>query len=173
MKVILVSAASVDGKIATSSKDPIKWTSKADKSFFAQKTKQAGVVLMGSHTHQAIGKPLSGRLNIVFTSSPEKHKKQIGVEFTSRPPPEVIRDLKNKGFKKVMLIGGSKLNSSFLKSKLIDEIWLTIEGIILGGSLSLFEELKYQVPVELISFDKIGRDGILVKYRVLKAYDPN
>lgn len=68
MKIILIAAISVDGKIAEHPDQiSLDWTSKEDTKFFVEKTKEAGVVVMGARTFATIGKPLKGRRVIVLT----------------------------------------------------------------------------------------------------------
>lgn len=170
MKIILISVVSLDGKIAKQQKDPIDWASKEDRRFFVQETKKAGVVLMGKNTFEMIGKILPGRLNIVFTSQTLNLKPRPGIlEYTNQTPEQVIKNLTKKGFKKAMLIGGSRLNASFLEKGLIDEIWLTLEGLIFGQGLSLFEKGSYNLPARLLSFQKLGKNSLLLKYQILKT----
>ncbi len=68
MNVFLIAATSLDGFIAPS-RDQIStnWTSKEDRTFFSKKTKEAGVVVMGSSTYKTIGRPLPGRSNVVYS----------------------------------------------------------------------------------------------------------
>ncbi|OGM21680.1 hypothetical protein A2863_04800 [Candidatus Woesebacteria bacterium RIFCSPHIGHO2_01_FULL_38_9b] len=169
MKVVLITAMSMDGKIARGVDDPIDWTSKEDKKFFAKESKKAGVILMGRKTHAAIGRVLPDRLNIVFTKNPKKYNSynyKGNLEFTNKSPEIVLKDLKKRGFKLVILIGGSTLNAEFLKRGLIDEIWITIEGIIFGEGIPLFAKGKFKVLTELISCDKLGTSGVLFKYKL-------
>jgi len=111
----------------------------------------------------------SDRLNIVFTSKAKRLQSQPGVlEYTAQKPREVVESLGKRGFKKAMLIGGSRLNASFLQDSLIDEIWLTVVGVIFGQGLSLFESGKYNFPAKLLSFHKLGEKTILLKYQIKK-----
>lgn len=162
-------ASSLDGKIARDSKDPIDWTSKDDKNHFARETKKAGVILMGKNTFDAIGRPLPGRLNIVFTSKAKDLKSDVGkLEFADSSPESVLKDLEFRKFKNCFLIGGSKLNTYFLNQDLIDEIWLTIEGVILGNGIGLFGDTKFVDNLKLLSSSRLGEKSVLLKYRLKK-----
>lgn len=168
-KVILICVSSLDGKIAKDAQDSVDWTSSADRKFFAQETKKAGVVLMGRATHLAIGKVLPERLNVVFTSQAKKFKNDPGsLEYTSQKPKSVLKALAKRGYQRVMLIGGPSLNDSFLREGLIDEIWLTVESLILGKGIGLFGENNHLIRTKILSFDKLGESGILIKYRIVK-----
>lgn len=167
MKKIIICVSSIDGKIAKSAKDDISWTSKEDRQFFAEETKKAKVIIMGSATHKNIGKALPGRLNIVYTRKPESKKSDPGVlEFTNKSPKLLLKNLEKRKFKKVFIIGGSTINSLFLKNKLVDEVWLTIEGVILGAGLTLFDNADYSFKAKLVSSQRLGKSGILLKYKL-------
>ncbi|HLM83763.1 MAG TPA: dihydrofolate reductase family protein, partial [Candidatus Bathyarchaeia archaeon] len=62
---------------------------------------------------------------------------------------------------------GAYLNSQFLKKKLIDEIWLTIEPKIFGHGLGVFGG-DFDADLKLISFEKINSDSVVVRYEVVK-----
>ena len=67
MKVILIMAMTVDGKIGKSHDHFPDWTGTEDKRLFAKISRQAGVVIMGSKTFDTIGKPLPQRKNVILT----------------------------------------------------------------------------------------------------------
>lgn len=70
MHCFLIAAMSVDGFIAhEASEMSTKWTSKADARWFGQKTKEAGVCVMGKTTYATVGRPLPGRLTIVLSKA--------------------------------------------------------------------------------------------------------
>ena len=99
MKIILIAAISADGKIAQSAnQSSLDWTSKEDTAFFVAKTKEAGVVVMGSRTFETIGKPLKGRRLIVLSEQGGKGgevdevDKVAQVEFRNQNPKELVED---------------------------------------------------------------------------------
>src|SRR3989338_7272838 len=100
MKVIIMCAVTVDGKIARGPKELVNWTSKEDKKIFARETKKAGLVILGRNTYETFGRPLKERLNVVLTANPKDHESQRGIlEFTSKKPRELVRELSRRGFK--------------------------------------------------------------------------
>lgn len=166
MKTILVMATTVDGKISRGPLHPVNWTGKKDKQLFVHLTREAGAVIMGSNTYKTIGKPLPGRKNIVMTRDKSKISNDKDLIFTDELPSKIINDLKNQGFKSVALIGGSIVNSLFLKEKLIDEIFVTIVPKIFGHGLSMFNE-ETDITLELMNKSNLDEDSILMKYRVI------
>ena len=71
MQIFLIVAVSADGLIAQS-RDQVstRWTSREDASWFARRTKKAGVCVMGRTTFQILGRSLPERSLIVQTSQP-------------------------------------------------------------------------------------------------------
>ena len=97
MKVILLSAVSLDGKIARGAFDKLDWVSGENKKFFAKVTRKAGVVIIGHNTFKVIGKPLEERLLKVLASKPWEEKKIPGkIEFTNSSPVEIQKGLRER-----------------------------------------------------------------------------
>lgn len=159
-------AMTADGKIAKSSDHFPNWTSKEDKKMFAAVSKEHGVVIMGDKTFFTFPKPLPERLNVVFTL--EKNPPEIeNVKWVTGEPEKVLGELEKEGYKSAILGGGSYLNTQFLKKKLIDEIWLTIEPKIFGDGLGVFGG-DFDVDLKLIGVEKLNKNSIAVKYKVVK-----
>jgi len=85
MKLILVMAVTADGKIARNSMELIDWTGKADKKYFIDVTRKAGVIIIGSKTFDTIGQVLPGRKNIVMTRNAERKSKNKDCPFLTNP----------------------------------------------------------------------------------------
>ncbi len=167
MKIILLMAVTADGMIARNSMELIDWTGKADKKYFIHITREAGAMIMGSKTFDTIGKVLPGRKNIVMTRDKTRTSQASNLIFTSQTPKEIIKDLEAQGFESAALIGGSTVNTVFIKENLIDEIHVTIVPRLFGKGLSLFNEIV-DTRLELMDMEKIDRGHVLLKYRVKK-----
>jgi dihydrofolate reductase len=166
MKIILMMAMTMDGKIAKTSDHFPDWTSKEDKKYFAKISKEAGVVIMGDKTFFTFPMPLKDRLNVVFTlekNPPETEE----VKWVSGEPEKVLEELKQMGHKSAILGGGAYVNGMFLKKNLIDEIIVTIEPKIFGEGLGLFKG-DFDADLELISSEKINANAVMLKYKVIK-----
>ncbi len=167
MKVILIMAMTVDGKIARDEDHFPDWTGREDKLMFKEATQKAGVVVMGSKTYDAIGKPLPNRKNVVLTRKKVRWSEQGNLVFTGKKPTILLADLEKEGFSTVILAGGSKINTLFAAEGLIDEIYVTFSPKIFGTGLSLFSD-RLSVDLKLIDFKKLGSDEIFARYRVVK-----
>jgi len=169
MNVILIMAQTADGKIARGSHELVDWTSKEDKRFFIEKTKEAGVMIMGSNTFRTIGKALPGRLSIVLTSRPDEAKGEPGtLEFTDKSPREILGDLERRGYKTAAVVGGASVNSAFLTEGLIDELYLTVEPRIFGEGMSVFKSAPENVRLKLLDTRQLSDEVVLLHYRVEK-----
>ena len=164
-------ALTADGKIAKHSDHLADWTSPEDKKEFIQATKEAGVIVMGKKTFDTIGKPLPGRLNLIMALNPDKHKElEIPgtLEFTNLPPKQIIEKMEKLGYKKIILGGGTTINSLFLKENLVDELKLTIEPKIFGAGMNLFDKVDVDLNLELIEMKKLNENTINIHYKVIK-----
>lgn len=171
MKVTLLMAITLDGKIAQSSDHFPDWTGKGDKKFFKAQTKAAGCVIMGSKTYDTIGKPLPGRKNVVLTRSPEVRDNDHDLsllEFTNQKPAALLNQLQAEGFTEVILGGGAEINTLFAEDNLIDEILLTISPLVFGAGMSLFNK-EVPLALELAELNTIDDNLVCVRYNVLKS----
>ncbi len=163
IKVFIIAAMSADGFIAKDSQhSPMYWSSKVDKKRFVELTKRAGVVVMGSSTYKTIGQPLKERVNIVYS----KNQTFEGVQMTQDSPIELIQKLEEKGHKEVAICGGTHIYTMFMKSGLVDTLYLTIEPVFFGKGMNLFnEDLHYSL--KLISSQTSEATGtLLLEYKV-------
>lgn len=156
----------MDGKIAKSSDHFPNWTSREDKKYFWKVSDEHKVVIMGENTFKTFPHPLKNRLNVVFTL--EKNSQPVeGVKWVSGEPEKVVEELEKEGHHSAILGGGSNLNGLFLKHKLVDELYVTVEPKIFGDGLSLFSG-DFDINLKLIDIEKINDNSIVLKYEVIK-----
>ena len=167
MKVILLMALTVDGKIARHPDQFIDWSGKADKKLFVQMTKKAGVLIMGSRTYDTIGRPLPGRKNIVLTRNKNRQSDNEDLIFTDEKPADLVDELKAAGYTEVILTGVSTINTLFARANLIDEIVVTISPKIFGAGIGLFSK-DLDLSLVLKSMGKVGDGLVMLKYQVIK-----
>jgi len=163
MKVFIIAALTADGFIArNTSHTPMEWTSKEDKRFFSQRTKQARVVVFGQNTYETIGKPLPERLNIVYS----RDKTYEGVEITQKEPAELLQNLEKRGYKEVAICGGSTIYTMFMQSGVVDTLYLTIEPVLFGQGMNLFNK-EIDKKLNLVKVEKLGEQSILLEYNII------
>jgi dihydrofolate reductase len=166
MKVTMMMAITADGMIARDHDHFPDWTCRADKQMFKTLTQEAGVVIFGSRTFETIGKPLAGRLNIVLTRHPERYQISENLEFCSDPPEQLVADLAARGYTEVILAGGAIINTAFAKSRLINELMLTVAPRIFGQGLSLFSE-ACDLTLDLLEIQTLESHSLVLRYRVI------
>ena len=173
MRIILLAAVTLDGKIARNSAQFVDWSSREDKRLFARTSREAGVIILGHNTYKTLPAPLPGRLHVVLTTSPAGLIDQPGVvEFTSAPPPAIVADLAARGYTSVVLGGGSRINALFLAHDLVDEIWLTVEPRIFGEGISLFGGGPFDRRARLIHVEQLNADAVHLRYSLRPAALP-
>ncbi len=165
MKLILVMAVTADGLIARDSAHPVDWTGRADKEYFSQITRQAGVVIMGSSTFDTLSSPLPDRLNIVLTRNKNRKSSFSNLVFTDQAPETILWDLEKKNYPFAVLMGGSRINSLFMEKGLVDEMHLTVVPRIFGTGLGLFHS-PFDKPLSLHSLREIQSGHLLMIYRL-------
>lgn len=168
MKIILVIALTVDGKIGLNSDHFPDWTEPADKQMFKRISKEAGVIIMGSNTFDTLEKPLSGRKHIVLTRKTNRRSENNQVVFTSKSPAEIVADLQGQGYQQAVLGGGSRVNFLFAQAGLIDEIYVTFSPKIFGAGVSLFSD-QIQMDLALLETGTLGEHTVFARYRVLRS----
>ena len=161
-----VAAITLDGKIARHQKHYSSWTSREDKVFLHKILDQSDVVIVGNKTYKLASKPLSKRNCIVFTRSiktlEHKSKKLI---FANTGGINIQKFIQKNRYKKICILGGSQIYSYFLKRNLLDEIYLTIEPIIFGKGIGLFDKEVKNVNYKLKSTKLLNQQGtILLHY---------
>lgn len=165
MDVIMLMAATVDGKIARNANELVDWTGKADKKYFVRVTRKAGAMIMGSRTFDTIGRALPDRKNIVMTRDKTRKSDADNLVFTDQAPEEILAGLGAEGYTQVALIGGAVVNSLFAKANLITQIHLTLVPKIFGAGLSLFN-LEMDRELQLLESREIDDGHLLLIYGV-------
>jgi dihydrofolate reductase len=174
MKIVLVFVSTLDGKI-TKWGDPKvkKWSSPEDKKYFRKVWNDARVIVMGSNTFKA--EPVkTGRdqLLIVMTSQPAYYTSYSipgTIEFSDESPGELASRLAGEGYDQMLLVGGPKVATSFLKEDLVDELWLTIEPLIFGSGNIITTSEDLDIKLKIISLEKVNDSGTLItRYSVIK-----
>lgn len=165
MRITLIAAVSLDGKMARHAAHLSDWTSPEDKRLFREETRRAGVIILGHNTFKTLARPLPGRLHIVLTRTPGAQPNVPGVvEYTAAAPAAVVADLAGRGYPSAALVGGAQINALFLAADLVDELWLTVEPVIFGEGISVFSGLAFDRRARLISLTSLNADTFVARY---------
>jgi dihydrofolate reductase len=167
MRVFIIAALSADGFIGQHAQHlALDWTSKEDKKLFVEKTKEAGVVVMGSRTFATFKRAFSDRRLIIYTSKPESIDVD-GVETTSETPKDLVERLEKEGATTLAVGGGATIYKMFMESGLVDELFLTIEPVIFGEGVPLFGGPVLS-ELTLVEEKRLNKNTILLHYSVDK-----
>ncbi len=168
MKVTLLMAQTLDGRIAKDSNHFPDWTEKADKKFFMDYTKEVGVMIMGRTTFETLPGVLPGRLSIVLSrSAGEWEEREENIIFTSLPPQDILVELETRHYNHVVLTGGTTINTLFAKEGLIDEMIVTVSPVIFGEGLGLFAP-EISLTLTLEKSEPLGDNSRTLYYKVNK-----
>ena len=170
MKITLFMATSINGYV-TGQNDDTDWVK--DTEILYQTIRDYDACIMGSRTYVEAKKynafPYKGAVNIVLTHDQELIKQSTDeTVFTDATLGQIITQLENRGFSKLIVIGGGKTNSQFLSSGLIDQIVIDVHPIIIDQGIKLFEDIFPLVNLELVDSQKLGDGLVQNRYMVLK-----
>ncbi len=161
-------AQTVNGYIAKEN-DETPWSKPIWGSYY-KIANQFKAIILGRRTYEIMKQVNEfSKINNPFVVVLSNEAKQYSeVPFVSSPQ-EAVKLLKSKNFKEVLVGGGSKLNASFMKAGLIDEIILDIEPLILGKGIKLFADEDFEVKLKLIKTNKLSDNIIQLHYKIKKS----
>lgn len=170
VEVVYYVAVSLDGYIATED-GGVEWLSEfsagGDDYGYEDFYSSIDAVLFGSTTYEQslrFGEwPLAGKPSWVFTSR-QLTADRDDIIITSKTPSEVLEEIAAQNHKRVWLIGGGKLASSFREHGLITEYIVTIIPIILGKGILLFAPASATEKLTLVESREFPNGLIQLRY---------
>jgi len=165
MRCIAIAAATIDGKIALDSGHFSDWTSPEDKDFLHKMLDESDVVVVGNNTYKTALEPLSKRNCIVFTASVRTSEHKGDMLTYCNPESSDCIPLMEK-YEKVAVLGGTQTYTYFLENDLLDELYLTIEPVVFGRGLNLFDTAtNFDSQFKLESTKQLNEKGsVLLHY---------
>ena len=174
-EVVYYVASSLDGYIATPD-GGVDWLTPfqagGEDYGFADFYRSVDALVMGSRTYevslqlgpwQAPDKP-----SWVFTRRelPIAHP---SVTLTSKEPAPLLRELEEKGLKRVWLMGGGQLAAAFQADRLISHYIIAIIPVVLGGGIPLFGEASRRDSLTLSEVKSFPSGIVLLSYEPVPA----
>ena len=98
----------------------------------------------------------------VFSTTLKKVKK--GAVLIKANIKKEVEKIKAKKGKDIWLFGGAGLTSSLLNLGLVDELWLSVHPIILGGGKPLFSDINKRVHLKLVNSKKYSTGLVSLVY---------
>lgn len=166
MRIVAIAAMTIDGKIARHSSELTDWTSPEDKALLTELLDKSDVIVIGNSTYKTAEEPLSRRNCIVLTRSVSTLERRGDKLLFCNPDavklPDVLRE-----FGTVALLGGTQTYTYFLRNDLLDELYLTLEPLVFGSGLNLFEgQIGGSVRLRLKSVKELNDKGTLLLHYV-------
>ena len=168
--IIAAAAVTIDGKIARHAGHFTDWTSPEDKTFLHDLLDKSDIIVVGNNTYKIAQKQLAERSCVVFTHSVRTTARQHDNLLFCNPGRVDMRTILDP-YKTVAVLGGTQTYTYFLENDLLDEIYLTIEPLVFGRGLNIFESTaaKEEKP-RLLAVKKLNKEGsILLHYGIRRA----
>jgi dihydrofolate reductase len=160
-KVTIHMVSSLDGMIAKKD-NSVSWFEVSDsyeKGVSGQNPeeflKTIDCYIMGARTYEhalelskTYGWAYGDTPTIVLThrNLPDERK---NIEFYSGDLDKLVKELQNRGYNNVWIVGGAMLVKEFIRSKLADEIRVTVLPIILGDGTPFFDHIGQEQTLHL------------------------
>lgn len=77
-----------------------------------------------------------------------------------------VQKIRNEPGKDIWLFGGGNLTTSFMNLKLVDEVWLAIHPVLLGGGKPLFENIEGRVGLKHLDTTTYSSGLVFLKYAI-------
>ncbi len=153
----------LDGRIAKDHNHFTNWTSPEDKTFMRALLARCDVIVVGHNTYKTAQKPLSKRNCIVLTRSVNEPKRSLpNLLFCNPEKTNLAGLISSLGHHRVAVLGGTQTYTYFLKHNLLDDLYLTIEPVVFGTGLPLFEGTFNIRRLRLVSTRKLNTTGTLL-----------
>jgi dihydrofolate reductase len=169
MKVILYMEMTVNGMVAKSN-DETPWSDELWKAY-QEMVKNVKNMIVGRKTYQLMVEAdefatIDNPFTVVLTS--QNFVPQTKNTVTAHFPQEALKLVEEKGFTETIIGGGGKLNSSFMREGLVDEIYLDIEPMVFGQGIALFEANEFEYGLKLLGIKKLSDSSIQLHYAIEK-----
>jgi len=168
MQVILYMATSVNGYIAKENNET-PWFDEEWQSF-SKFVKEVGNIVIGKNTYEIMKKDdefrkIGNPFTVVVSKEDFVHNSNFAIV---KSPKEALKILEKKNFAKALVAGGGMLNSSFMKDRLVNEIYLDVEPLVFGKGIKLFSDNDFDAKLELIRTKGLSKSTIQLHYRILE-----
>jgi dihydrofolate reductase len=171
MNLCIYLASSINGMISNKANVP-DWLSQEFEQGFLAICQRTKAVVMGKTTYDFLSPdylPLKdeGTL-IVLTHDTAAKPSQSNVIFTDKTPQEIVRILEARGHHEGVIIGGTQTVSTFVKSGVVDEIYLIVEPVLFGAGLPLLRDVDAEYRVTLLDVRQLNTHTVQLHYRLMR-----
>ncbi len=161
-------ATSIDGLISRGVDHDTTWVSDTDWNEFYRKINEHDAIIMGRKTMDNCDGdfPLGKVPNIVLSNNNSLHKETDRLIIMRGSPNDIVHYANSKNWKDLLLIGGTEVNTQFLKAGLVDEIILSIHPLVIGQGLYLFGDDLLDIKLQLIESKVIANELVQIRYKI-------
>lgn len=171
MKITLFMAVSVNGIIAGEDNNE-DFLSHQNWLTFVDLAQKAGCMIWGRKTQEVVfswgeeyQQGIKDVVKIVVSSNPNLDLPAGYI--TASSPQDALSKLESEGFSEVILSGGAKLNSSFIKDGLVHEIILNLDPVLVGKGIPLFAPEEFEVKLHLLKSRELASGIIQLRYEII------
>jgi len=137
---------------------------------YLESLKSYGAVLMGRKTYEVglkmgITDPYPHLKSYIFSRT-MKASPNERVELIAQDVTDVVRKLKDEPGKDIYLCGGAELATELFKERLIDEVILKLNPVLLGSGITVLSDIGRHIDLELIDTKVYDTGVVLLSYRV-------
>ncbi|MDE2846157.1 MAG: dihydrofolate reductase family protein [Gemmatimonadota bacterium] len=221
--ILLNYALSLDGKLSTEQRDPVRFTSRVDRGLMDEIRADADAVLIGAGTLRAEDPPVriksarrreerrrkgksphpvsvilsrsmrlpgagryweDGQVERIIATTEQAKDEQvlpfqdlaevIRVGRTTVDLHELCRMLSGRGIGRLLVEGGGEVNMAFWEAGLVDEVYLTLCPVVIGGSTAPtaadgkgFASDRFR-RLRLIESRRVGQE-LFLRYRAVRS----
>ena len=150
-KVILNLAVSLDGFIEGPNGE-FDWCFTDQDYGMKAFMKRIDAVFMGRKSYEVVKKmggenPYPKLKNYVFSRT--LNHVDAGSILVNGDLEQEVKAIMHQRGKDIWLFGGASLVTSFVNANLVDELWLAVHPLLLGGGKPLFQEIRGRIPFTL------------------------
>lgn len=159
-----VVASTLDGFIARfPGQISTDWTSKEDKEHLHKMEEEADVLLLASKSYRLAEERLSKFNSIVLTRKVNGiEKKNDLLTFLNPEKADFKKYVEEKGYKNICVLGGRAAYNFVLENNLLDDIYLTIEPVVFGEGITIFNKEVELKRFKLESVKNLNTKGTLL-----------
>lgn len=169
-RVVLYVANSLDGYIARED-GSVDWLFDPYAHGYEFFYEDVDTVIMGRKTYdQALSfeeAPYSSKRAIVFSRAAQPSP-YAGLEFTSEPPQDVVRRLKEEDGGMIWLVGGREISELLIANELVDELIVSIHPKILISGIPLVASKECAVDLKLVTYEVFKSGLVQLRYEIVK-----
>ena len=162
-------AMTIDGRITDSRGHFSKWGSKEDHRYLDHLIEQHDAVIFGRITYEHVVVRGTFRKPVVVLSTKAKtFSKTKGVTFLDPNEKDVLQYFRSKGYRNILILGGTQVYTYFLHKKLIQEFFVTIEPWFFSSGKTLLRSRSFDpTRFRLQEVKRLNADGtLLLHYKI-------